>query len=380
MTTSAIKGFKMFWTKDKNVFWFGFVIAFVATLLETMRGSNANFLVFRDSTLDFWNGINPYTMDFVEEHSRYFLYSPVFSVLFAPFAFVPKYIGPFLWNLMNYSLFFYAVKTLPKPYANNSLKMFLYLLPILEQSIFPFQYNIVVAYIFLFSFTLMEKGNYFWAVLLIMLSATTKIYGIFGLAMLFCYRNTWRNFGYAMLTGIGFLLLPVLKVGAAGLIPCYENWFAMLDIHQTDQVWDSIFYVEPFSWFLLPNFRILQIGTLALLAITFFCKYKEWGDFKFRARVTGVIMGWIILFSDSAETHTYLIALSGYMLCYYTMERHTWFDKTLYWANLFFLGIVPIDLFVPRWLKLIINYTLWMHVYTYTITWLRMVVIALRKK
>lgn len=381
MTISPhIDSFKSFWTKETNVFWFGFIIAFVATLLETARGGYANFLVFSDSTIDFWKGINPYTMDFVAEHKRYFLYTPVFSVLFAPFAFLPRFIGPFLWNLMNYTLFFLSVKTLPRPYAGHQLKMFLYLLPILEQSIFPFQYNIVVAYIFLFSFTLMERGRFFWAIFLIMLSATTKIYGIFGLAMLFCYRDTLKHFAYAILCGAAFLVLPALKVGFEGLMLCYQNWINMLDIHQTDQTWDSIFYIQPFAQWLLPNFRILQMSTLALLAIVFFCMYRKWSNFTFRARVTGVIMGWIILFSDSAETHTYLIALSGFMLCYYTMDQPSTFDKILYWANLFFLGIAPIDLFVPRSLKLIINYTLWLHVYTYTITWIRMIVITLSKK
>ena len=166
----------------------GLLIAIVATALETIRLRYMNFLVYTDSTLDFWKGINPYTQEFINEHGRYFLYTPVFSVLYLPFALLPKWLGAFAWNLTNYTLFTLSVFTLPKQFDAYKIKIFLFLLLILEQSIFSFQFNIVVAYCFLFSFSLLERGRGFWAVLIIMVSATTKVYGIVELLLLFCYN------------------------------------------------------------------------------------------------------------------------------------------------------------------------------------------------
>jgi hypothetical protein len=354
-----------------SVFLLGLVVAFVATLLETLRQRYMNYLVYTDSTLDFWNGINPYTQHFVDEHGRYFLYTPVFSVLFAPIAFLPKWLGPFVWNLTNYTLFSLSVFTLPKQYDAYKLKIFLFLLLILEQSIFPFQFNIVVAYCFLFAFTLLERGKAFWAVLLIMISATTKVYGIVELLLLFCYQKPFRNLCYATLLGMLLLILPVLKTGFDGLLPCYENWWNMLSQHQSNAFYVSLLYAYPLRY-VLDYYRIIQLITFGVVVMLFFLQYRRWSDFKFRATILGVLMGWIIVFGDSSETHTYLIALAGYMLWYWLQATHTLFDKVLFWALFVFFGIIPVDVFVPTSVHQFLNNTLYIDVYLYALVWCKM--------
>ena len=99
-----------------SVYLLGLLVAIAATAIETFRLRYANYLVYSDSTIDFWNGVNPYTQEFVDSHGRYYLYTPVFSVLFTPIAFLPKWLGPFVWNLCNYTLFALSVFTLPKRY------------------------------------------------------------------------------------------------------------------------------------------------------------------------------------------------------------------------------------------------------------------------
>ena len=166
-----------FFYSRRNLYMIGFLLAFIVTLLEFIRGRHQNFMVFSDATQFFWQGISPYTTEFVEAHGRYFLYSPVFTVLFAPFAYLPAWLGPFAWNLFNYSLFFMAIFTLPQQFTQQQkCRMFLFLLLILGQSLLSFQYNITVAYLFLFAYTLLEKGRGFLAVRLIMISGCTKVY------------------------------------------------------------------------------------------------------------------------------------------------------------------------------------------------------------
>ena len=354
-----------------SVFLLGLVVAFVATLLETLRQRYMNYLVYADSTLDFWNGINPYTQRFVDEHGRFFLYTPVFSVLYAPIAFLPKWLGSFVWNLGNYSLFALSVFTLPKQYEAYKLKIFLFLLLILEQSVFSFQFNIVVAYCFLFAFTLLERGKVFWAVLLIMISTTTKVYGVVELLLLFCYQRPIRNLCYAAFLGVFLLILPALKTGFDGLLPCYENWWNMLTTHQSDTYYTSLLYAYPLRY-VLDHYRIVQLITIGVVVAVFFWQYRRWPDFKFRATTLGVLMGWIIVFGDSSETHTYLIALAGYMLWYWLQAEHTLFDKVLFWALFVFFGIVPVDAFVPVSVHEFLNNTLYIDIYLFTLTWCKM--------
>ena len=325
-----------FFYHRRNLYLIGFLLAFIVTLLEFMRGRHQNFMVFSDATQFFWQGISPYTTDFVEFHGRFFLYSPVFTVLFAPFAYLPAWLGPFAWNLFNYSLFFLAIFTLPRQFTHQQkCRMFLFLLLILGQSLLSFQYNITVACMFLFAYT--DRG--FLAVLLIMISGCTKVYGIFELALLLCYPHFWRNLGYAVGTGIVLLALPLIKIAPIDLFPYYEEWCHSLAVHQSTGAYDSFFYARPIAAWTLPHFRALQIG----------------------------------MRSDSAEKHTYIIALAGFMLWYWSRTTRTMTDKILFWSCFALLCVVPIDLFVPVPVRTFITRTLWLHVWVFFIVWIRMI-------
>ena len=122
-----MKKFFAFYTVSRNVYWLGFVIAVAASLIELLRGGAENYCVFRDATLQFWQGINPYTQEFVDVHHRYFIYSPIFCVLFAPFAFMPFYLGGLVWNLFGYTVFYFGVKNLPGVLSAKAPLIMLYL-------------------------------------------------------------------------------------------------------------------------------------------------------------------------------------------------------------------------------------------------------------
>jgi hypothetical protein len=167
-------------------------------------------------------------------------------------------------------------------------------------------------------------------------------------------------------------MLPALTTGFDGLLPCYENWWNMLTQHQSDTFYVSLLYAYPLRY-VLDYYRWIQLLTVGLVVVLFFCKYQRWGDFRFRAFVLGVLMGWVILFGDSSETHTYLIALTGYMLWYWLQAEHSLFDKVLFWGMVVFFGIVPVDLFVPSSVHNFLNSTLYIDVYLYTLAWGKMV-------
>jgi hypothetical protein len=123
----------------------------------------------------------------------------------------------------------------------------------------------------------------------------------------------------------------------------------------------------------LPNYRIVQIAVLAILGLLFFWRHQRWHDFRFRVQAMAVMMGYIILFSDSPETHTYIIALSGYQMAFWLQPRRTWFDWTLFWLLVVNFMILPTDVLCPAWLHNFIHETFWLDVYTYFFCWLRIV-------
>ena len=374
-----MKKFFAFFTVSRNVYWLGFVIAVAASLIELLRGGAENYCVFRDATLQFWQGINPYTQEFVDVHHRYFIYSPIFCVLFAPFAFMPFYLGGLVWNLFGYTVFYFGVKNLPGVLSAKAPLIMLYLLLTVAQSLFCFQFNLLVAAIFVWALVLLERDQAFWAILLIMISATTKIYGAVELALLLFYPRFWRNVGNVLLTGIGLLLLPALHGGVEGLLSGYQNWLAQLVSHQSTGIYYSFLFLPGIRSFALPYMRLFQASVLLLMAIPFLLpilppfKGKVEVGLPFRVGLLAALMGYIVLFSEAAEYTTYTITMTGYALWYFLEDKRPLVDRILFWALFVLWCVMPIDLFCPSKLCNYIHSTLWIGVLAYTVAWVRMI-------
>ncbi len=360
---------------SNKYFWWGLglLVVLIATSVEVFRGRNTNYFDYQDSTRMFWEGLSPYNLEYAQAHQIYFLYSPVFSVLFAPIFYLPWWLGPYVWNIGNYTLFSLAIKWLPQQLDKYKLYIFVFLLSVVLQTVFCYQHNIIVAYIYLFAFILLERGKGFWAVFLIMLSATTKIYGAAELAILFCYPKTLRNFGYAILCGAFFLLLPAVNTNFDNVFVLYQQMFDMIAAHHSDSDYIGILFAVGLKPFLLPNYRLVQVVVLAMLAVLFFWRYKRWSDFRFRVQALGVLSGFMILFSDCPETHTYIICLPFYVMAFWLQPQRNWIDWTLFWSLVVNYMILPTDVLCPAWLHNFIHRTFWLDVYTYFFCWLRMI-------
>lgn len=225
-----------------------------------------------------------------------------------------------MWNVFNFTLWFAAIFTLPGKFTRGEkCKSFLFTFLILACTQLSFQYNVAVGYMFLFAYSLLERDKGFWAVLLIMVSGFTKIYGIFQLAMLLFYPHFWRNVGYAVLIGIACLLAPAVNMPLAELPDYYGQWVGALTEHPDTRTWMNVFYLRPLG--LLPYRTYVQIGVLALLAVGVLANWRSWRLPFFRIACLAILMGYVILFSNSSEGHTYVIMLIGYQMWYWTMRR-----------------------------------------------------------
>ena len=366
--------------RTKWVYLFGLVITLTASIIELAKGRAENMQVFYYSSQLFWGNCtaldtslipSPYAPSFSEHFGRYFLYTPVFSVLFSVLTLLPLWMAGLVWNVLNYTLLFFAVKALPLP-KDKPMRAMLYLMLLTAASAFCFQYNILMTAMFLGAFILLERGRGAWAVLLIMVSATTKLFGLFELALLFCYRDTLRNFLWAILFGAILLISPALRLGWDGLIPYYGEWLRALTEHNSSMAFNSLLYIHPFEAWTMTHMLEMQLGSLLMLALVFFLKYRSWGDFRFRAGALAVVMGWICLLGNATETHTYIIAFAGYILFYYTspdVRRHPRLNNVLYWGNWLLFGVMPIDILCPVTVFDLLHKTLWIDIYFYTFTW-----------
>ena len=368
----VVNAFKWFFSNPTCVFFLGLAVVLLATTLEVARGRNTNYFDYQDSTRMFWEGLSPYNMEYAQAHAIYFLYSPVFSVLFAPIFYLPWWLGPYVWNIGNYSLFALAIKMLPQQLDKYKHWIILFLLSVVLQTVFCYQHNIIVAYIYIFAFILLERNKPVWAVLLIMISATTKVYGAAELAILLCYPKVWRNLSLALVFGCLLVCLPLLNQNFDNPFVLYQQMFDMIASHHSDSDFVGILFARGMKPLLLPNYRLVQIVVFSFLAVAFFFRYKRWREFSFKVQALGVLTGFMILFSDCPETHTYIITLPFYAMAFWLRNMRTWIDWTLFWLLVVNFCILPTDVLCPAWLHEYIHRTYWVDVYTYFFCWLRM--------
>jgi hypothetical protein len=379
MLSNFLCGIKKLTETKRRIYIIGFFFAFLITLKEATRLSYNTFQIFSHGTLDFWTGINPYSgwnhLSILGKPLDVFLYGPLFSILFTPFALLPGWLGVFCWNIFTYTLFYLSVFTLPDQFSFDKKKfIFFFTALLLFSSLLSVQFNPVVTAIFLFSFTLLEKKRGFWAVLLIFLSGFIKVYGIFQLAMLLFYPRFWKNVLYAVLIGIALLLLPLVHIPANELLPYYHSWFVTV-MHQANALRFYSIYRPICTFFksIEPLAGLVSIGVLFVILVFTLIKLKLFKEsFLHRAQFLGILMSWVILFGLGSERHTYVIAMVGYAI-WYLCSSTTRLDKVLLWINFVFLGILPIDILCPSAVSNLILAKLNLGIIVFAITWLIMV-------
>jgi len=364
---------------QRSVYLIGFFFTFLITLKEATRLSYNNFQIFSYGSLDFWKGLNPYSdwhhLSILGKPLDLFLYGPLFSILFTPFALLPGWFGVFCWNIFTYSLFFFSIFTLPDQFSFIKKKfIFFFSVLLLFCTLLSVQFNPVVAALFLFSFTLLEKKMGFWAVLLILLSGFIKVYGIFQLAMLLFYPRFWKNALYCILIGIVLILLPLIHIPASELVAYYQSWVVTVMNHSDASRFYSIYRpVCLLGKAIEPYMGLISIGILLVILIFTLLKLKLFKEsFLLRVQFLGIIMSWAILFGLSSERHTYVIAVVGYAMWYLCITP-TRLDKVLLWLNFILLAILPVDILCPWVISNFILAKLNMGVIIFSITWGTMV-------
>src|SRR4051812_12311034 len=66
-----------------------------------------NYLIFKQSFFHLIENHDLYKL-YLREHHDYYKYSPAFSLLMFPFAYLPDPLGLFAWNLLNTLILFFA--------------------------------------------------------------------------------------------------------------------------------------------------------------------------------------------------------------------------------------------------------------------------------
>ena len=252
-------------------------------------------------------------------------YGVFFSVLIAPFAVLPDWLGIVLWNVANTALFLFAIHKLPFSSAKKAFFAWLCLQEFITAAV-SLQFNIALTGLLMLSAVYVYERKETKSAIAILIGFFVKLYGIAGLSAFFFMKNKWRFILSFIGFGILFLVLPMLLSSPQFGIQSYGDWFQSLsEKNLSNQVlgnrqdYSLMGIVRRVSGnseisnlvFLLPGILVFGLPYLRI---------KQYKNLPFQLMILASTLLFIVLFSSGSESPTYIIAVAGVMV-WFTMQK-----------------------------------------------------------
>lgn len=346
-----------------------FLVPFVALLVEIGRGDSYinNYLIFKHvfwHTLHQQNLYELYPTEYFDKNH----YGPLFSIIIAPFAILPNWLGATLWGMTNIGLLFYAVNKLPVSAWGKNIILLISLIETLT-SIQNLQFNPMLTSWIILTYVSIKNGKNGLAAMLIVAGTMIKLYGIVGIPFIFLSKDYKQIIGYLILWGIILFCLPMFISSPEYQIQSYLDWYHCLveknieniSSYQSGGMTDisAMGFVKRITgYYSIQNFYFtLPAGILMLLPLY---RFSKLGEIKYQLTYLAQVLIGLVIFSTSAESPTYVIAVIGFGIWYviYAPRPPKWLYLLLIFL-LIFTVFSPTDLF-PSYLrdKFVVKYSL----------------------
>jgi hypothetical protein len=210
------------------------------------------------------------------------------------------------------------------------------------------QSNALIAGLIVLAFGLLERNNYFLAILCIVLTVYIKIFGIVAFALCIFYPQKWKLALYSVLWTVILLVLPLAIVNFDQLKFLYISWKELLANDHSAS--DGLSVLGWFStWFNLQLNKNMVVGIGALLFCLPLIKLKEYKNYTFRLLLLTSILLWIVIFNHKAESPTFVIAMTGVVIWFYSQTLKTE-NVVLLILAILLTSLSPTDLF-PKFIR-----------------------------
>lgn len=363
------------WCGDRRVMcglWV--LIGVISALTKLSPTRHNNYDIFRYVFYNTWEGASLYAPSTDGGFWDTNHYGPFFSVVIAPFAVMPTWLGLTLWCTLLSVFLFWAVSrycSLPAGVSKSGVsegtavtsKVTNVALPFiiwycaheLLTALFMQQFNVAIAAIILLSYYFVEKERDEYATLFIVIGTLVKLYGIVGLAFFFFSKHKMRFVLTLVGWGVVLFCLPMLISSPEYQIGQYHEWYLSITekngenadsiaqnisllglVHRTTGCWFSDL------WLIIPGMVVMAVG---------YFRIGQWQNVRFRQTVLAAVMMFVCLFSTGTESSGYIIALTGCAIwyCAAPWQRTRW-DVALMVFAFILTSLSPSDLF-PRFIK-----------------------------
>jgi hypothetical protein len=311
-----------------------------------------NFLIFRNV---FWHTLhqtNLYSL-YPSENLGSYLYSPLFSIVIAPFSLLPVDGGAFFWGVANATVLFFAIRSLPVRFKNQNIILWLSAMEMMT-SVQNMQINCLVAALIILAFVFVRKEQDFWAALFIALGFLIKLYGIVGIVFIL-FSNHKIKFAASFLIWLIILFcIPMLLSSPSFIVHSYFDWYHTLvvkDNANAVSLMQNISVMGMLRHILkIENVNLVVIFIAALFYLLPLFRINQWKNLDFQLSYLCLALIGVVIFSSSAESPTYVIAVIGVGIWFVLQNPKNWLVISLLIFMLCFTSLSSTDFF-PRFIK-----------------------------
>lgn len=305
-----------------------------------------NYLIFKYSWSHLVQGTNLYQL-YPPQHWDYYKYSPAFALCMGLLAWLPDMVGLSVWSLVNVLTLYWAIRMLPFPARTQNLMLW-FVLNELITSLSNAQSNGLMAGLFIAAFCCMENGKLFVAALLLAMATYIKVYGIVGCALFLFYPGKWKFIIYSAFWMLFFALVPLVATPWHTLMWQYQNWAALMAADASKATGLSVNGCLQ-SWFgIMDAGKWVTIAGMLLFLLPF-ARVRMYADPVFRLLVLASLLLWVVIFNHKAESPTFIIAVAGVGIWFFTQPVNRWTLGLIIFV-LLFTSFSTSDVF-PPWVR-----------------------------
>lgn len=304
-----------------------------------------NYIVFRQSFHHLLQGKDLYTT-YPNEQWDLYKYSPTFALFMAPFSLLPDTAGLICWNLLNALVLFAAVCMLPFTDRKKALLLLFIAIELLT-SMQSAQSNALLAGLIIAAFGCMERREMRWAALWLVLATFIKVYGAIGFCLFLFYPHKIKFILYSILWTVIIALLPLIVIPYHTLVFEYQSWVRMMAADQSASYGLSIMGVLH-GWLGLEQGKTVVSVLGILLFLIPLSRIKLYNNIPYKLLVLASMLIWVVIFNHKAESPTYIIAMAGIGIWYFskkpTLARNIILAFAFIITSLGFSDLVPHDI------------------------------------
>lgn len=351
------------WLQDRKVLFGLWMILGIVSALAKLKHHN-NYDIFRYVFYNTWNGQGLYLPSTDGGFWDLNHYGPFFSIIIAPFAVCPTWLGLLLWDICLATFLYWAVSLLCSNLPKLQVFIVWFCAHELLTALFMQQFNIAIAAIILLSYYFVEKERDEYATFFVVIGILVKLYGVVGLAFFFFSKHKLKYVLSFFAWGALLFCLPMLISSPEYQLKEYVEWFVCLTEKNGENVMavaqnisfpgmirkigygisNNAWWITCFNdiWVILPSMFIMAIG---------YFRIPQWKNEMFRQQILAAVLMFVVLFSTGSESSGYITPLIGCCIWYSCVpwQRTRW-DVALLVFAFILTSLSPSDLF-PKTIK-----------------------------